>query len=115
MINSGSGGSSGPKISLGGRVGSGAGCGLGLKTSGRSTVGAGTGTGAGALVVNTGVIDGAGTGTGVGDDVVMAYFSQNIYDKVYDTDSRQKTSVIEKYLWQKHIIMYPHILIFLAP
>ena len=100
---------------LGGRVGCGAGCGLGLKTSGRSVVGDGAGTGAGALVVDTGASDGAGTGTGAGDDVVMTYFSQNIYDKVYDTDPQQKTSAIEKYLWQKYIIMYPHILIFLAP
>jgi hypothetical protein len=115
MINSGSGGVSGAKMSLGGRVGNGAGCGLGLNTSGRSTVGGVAGTGAGALVVDTGASGGAGAGTGAGDDVVMAYFSQNIYDKVDDTDSQRKTSVIEKYLWQKHSIMYPHILIFLAP
>jgi hypothetical protein len=115
MINSGSGGVSGAKMSLGGRVGSGAGCGLGLNTSGRSNVGGVAGTGAGALVVDTGASDGAGTGTGAGDVVVMTYFSQNIYDKVDDTDSQQKMSAIEKYLWQKHSIMYPHILIFLAP
>jgi hypothetical protein len=77
-------------------------------------VGGGAGTGAGALVVDTGVSVGAGTGTGAGDVVVMTYFSQNIYDKVDDTNCCQKTSAIEKYLWQKYSIMYPHILIFLT-
>jgi hypothetical protein len=78
-------------------------------------VGGGAGTGAGAKVSTNGVTGGTGAGIGAGDGVVIVCFNKNIYDRISAAHSPFKTSAIEKYLWQKHSIMYPHILIFFAP
>ena len=70
-------------------------------------------TAVGAKLSTNGVGASGGTGIGAGDDVVIVCFNKNIYDRISAAHSPFKTSAIEKYLWQKHSIMYPHILIFL--